>query len=66
MLLKILETDRIQGFSRKDGGPGVAPKPAPLELFWAQEDNKPFQNLLEWISQLEDRVLRLWDQPTSI
>ena len=50
--------DREHGLSQKPGAEGIAVKRAPVETFYGQEDGKPFQNILEWISELEDRVLR--------
>ena len=50
--------DREHGFSQKPGGEGIVIQRTPVKIFYGQEDGKPFQNILEWISELEDRVLR--------
>ena len=50
--------DREHGFSQKPGGEGIVAKIPPVDTFYGEEDGKPFQNILEWISELEDRVLR--------
>ena len=57
--LLIRKADGRHGFSQTSAVSAAAP-PTPVEVdtFWGQLDGKPFQNLVEWIAELEDRVLR--------
>ena len=52
LTLEAHNIDRDHGFSRKCGGDGIALNRQRLVPYYGQEDGKPFQNLLEWITEL--------------
>ena len=59
LLLLIRKTDRTYGFSQMSAAAGLAPPtPITVDTYWGEQDGKPFQNLVEWLAELEDRVLR--------
>ena len=59
LLLLIRKADGRHGFSQTSAVSAAAPStPIEVETFWGQMEGKPFQNLVEWLAELEDRVLR--------
>ena len=64
---KIHELDRIHGFNRKSHDPLAAAllKDCKQETFYGGEDNRPFQNILEWCNTIEKEVLPRFPSQTE-
>ena len=58
LALQANSIDRTHGFSQGNGGAGVSLRRQTLDPYYGEAEGKPFQNLLEWITDLEDKVLR--------
>merc|ERR1712218_357563 len=63
-LCEVQRTDQVHGFGQKNSGQGTVPKAPSLKIF-AYGDGKPFMNIVEWVSDLEDRVLRHYPSHTD-
>jgi len=63
-LCDVQRADQTHGFGQKNSGQGIVPKAPSLKMF-AYGDGKPFMNIVEWVSDLEDRVLRHYPNHTD-
>ena len=64
LTLDIQRVDMMYKFNRKpfDGMASGLIKGQKAEIFWNQEGNRKFQNLLDWFEQLELKILNLLPQ----
>ena len=63
-LCDVQRIDQTHGFGQKNSGQGIVPKAPSLKTF-SYGDGKPFMNIVEWVSDLEDRVLRHYPNHTD-
>ena len=59
LLFQMMKVDQKFGFSQASTASAATP-PTRIEIdtYWGGQAGKPFQNLVEWIAELEDKLLR--------